>query len=967
MYGPAGRAADIDTQIQYKEAEYSQIKARADKVRADIQKDHPGDTRPVEDIIVSDIAFETHFDGKLQNASEKLDWLEKAGGGRKLLIKLKLDDINKKISPFFKMDISGNLYFGPALLSIPGQFPAMGALPFESARPILEKTIAGNNAMLQKRKTQLAVLGEEKSILAELEQLKLQKQRRKIVGFRVECSPKEIFPDQTALCMAWVEFEDGSKTQYNVRSVWNGAHSGIVRGSEYPAGAPVKVEASYHASADEGGKQWRAADHVKIFSKQPIPGIVPPPPKPQPVGQTRPPISGPGGGTRHESEAGENGSDTDFGQESPPTEVPSLPPFSAELDCPSSFELVCGEFIGRGCGIVVKGWDPKGGRVEVKVNYPKKSGIEIFPGNTSADASQMHTPGVTDYHDRYVFSQSIRAKETAPEGITTVTFTVIQQGRGSVTFRVQVSVLKKGQTPAASGIRPPVDMATGGGPDAKWCVWRYRHLYEPPECFMFAKAECFKYNNRRGYELVGQQMTWMQAEALMNRLSRYGGDAYGCLAALNRTSSAPDTDGTKNDTETRGEKDSDGDGTPDDKDGCPTDPDKTAPGVCGCGKSDKDTDNDGVPDCHDDCPNDPEKTDPGQCGCGEPETDIDGDGTPDCMDGCPDDPEKTKPGACGCGTPDTDENQNGIADCNESRQVECLDNGDCPAGYVCVNKECVVPFDSDYDDYTDTLTQRDDDRSQDRADQVAADQASAGHTDGYDSDDIDRDMASAGQAVAGKCRKDSQCPPGYVCLHGECVEHQSCYQDADCPVGYACQNGHCVKKPECLTEADCPAGYACLDGRCVRSGCTSDNDCPKGQVCESGVCVDKAVSSPAKPPAPAPTLPPAQPPTPPVAPPKDRNLEWHASQVCAENEGPEYRWRWLIRLKQSGTSVDGYIYFHKCPGGGRAAYQLSGQENANGSFSVTGQKAAGRGGLGASAPQKTTFTLTEGRPPSPLY
>jgi hypothetical protein len=122
--------------------------------------------------------------------------------------------------------------------------------------------------------------------------------------------------------MAWVEFKDGSKTQYNVRSVWKGANSGIVRGSEYPPGAPVTVEASYQASADEGGQHWRAADHVKIFSKQPIPGIVPPPPKPRPVGQTRPPIPGPGGGTRQEYEAVENGSDTDFGQESPPAEVP---------------------------------------------------------------------------------------------------------------------------------------------------------------------------------------------------------------------------------------------------------------------------------------------------------------------------------------------------------------------------------------------------------------------------------------------------------------------------------------------------------------------------------------------------------------------------------------------------------------------------------------------------------------------
>lgn len=933
MQGLIARAADIDTLIQYKEAEYGQIKAEADQVRASVRKDHPGDARPVEDIIASDIAFETHFDQKLQKASEKLAWAEKAGRGRQLLIKFKLKDINEKLSPFFQMDTNGNLYFGPGLSGIPGHFPAMGALPFESARPILEKTIASNNAMLQKRKAQLAVLGKEKSILAELEQLKLQKQRRKIVAFQVECNPKEISSDENALCIARVEFEDGSKTQYNVRATWKGAHGGIVRGSEHPAGTPVTVEASYQASADEGGQYWRAADQVKILPKPPKPGS--PPPKPQPGGQTQPPSSGPGG-TRQESDIDQEASVTDSEPEPPPPATPSLPAFTAELDCPSSFELVRGEFIGRGCGIVVKGWDPGGARVEVKVDYPEKSGLEIFPGNTSADASQMHTPGVTDYHGRYVFSQSIRAKKTAPEKMTTVTFTVTQAGLGSVTLRLQISVLKKGETPAASGIRPPVDMATGGGPDAKYCVWRYRHLYEPPECFLFAKAECFKYNNRRGYELVGQQMTWMQAEALMSRLSRYGKDAYGCLAALNRDSSDPDpdtdTDDAKDDTETRGEKDRDGDGTPDDKDGCPTDPDKTAAGACGCGNSDRDTDNDGVPDCHDDCPNDPDKTAPGECGCGEP---------------------------------DTDQNQNGVADCNESRQIECLDNGDCPTGYVCVNEECVVPFDSDYDDYADTLTQRDDDRSQDRADQVAADQAAAGHSDGYDDDDIDRDMASAGQAVAGKCRKDSQCPPGYVCRHGVCVEHQPCMRDGDCASGYECRNGRCVKKPECLTEADCPAGYACRNGRCIKSGCVSESDCPKGQVCESGVCVDKTVSTPApaKPPAPAP----APPPTPPAAPPKDRNLEWHAGQVCAENEGPEYRWRWLVRLKQSGTSVDGYVYFHKCPGGGRAAYRLSGQETANGSFSVTGQKAAGRGGLGSSAPQKTTFSLTEGRPPSPLY
>jgi len=44
-----------------------------------------------------------------------------------------------------------------------------------------------------------------------------------------------------------------------------------------------------------------------------------------------------------------------------------------------------------------------------------------------------------------------------------------------------------------------------------------------------------------------------------------------------------------------------------------------------------DADGDGVADCNDGCPHDPDKTDPGVCGCGVPDTDADGDGIPDCL------------------------------------------------------------------------------------------------------------------------------------------------------------------------------------------------------------------------------------------------------------------------------------------------------------------------------------------------
>jgi hypothetical protein len=101
--------------------------------------------------------------------------------------------------------------------------------------------------------------------------------------------------------------------------------------------------------------------------------------------------------------------------------------------------------------------------------------------------------------------------------------------------------------------------------------------------------------------------------------------------------------------------DTDGDGTPDTQDGCPYDASKVVPGICGCGNPDTDSDNDGTLDCNDNCPNDPNKTEPGLNGCGNP----------DIVDNCPNDPNKTEPGVCGCGVADTDTDADGTPDCND--------------------------------------------------------------------------------------------------------------------------------------------------------------------------------------------------------------------------------------------------------------------------------------------------------------
>jgi hypothetical protein len=97
-----------------------------------------------------------------------------------------------------------------------------------------------------------------------------------------------------------------------------------------------------------------------------------------------------------------------------------------------------------------------------------------------------------------------------------------------------------------------------------------------------------------------------------------------------------------------------------------------------------DSDADGVTDCDDVCFDDPQKTRPGVCGCGKPDTDADGDGVPDCKDQCPNDPEQQHPGDCGCasdpapaGTACDDALCRGVFQCDGAGR--CGTTEDCPS------------------------------------------------------------------------------------------------------------------------------------------------------------------------------------------------------------------------------------------------------------------------------------------------
>jgi outer membrane protein OmpA-like peptidoglycan-associated protein len=104
--------------------------------------------------------------------------------------------------------------------------------------------------------------------------------------------------------------------------------------------------------------------------------------------------------------------------------------------------------------------------------------------------------------------------------------------------------------------------------------------------------------------------------------------------------------------------DTDGDGIPDDKDKCPTEPEDRDGFQDEDGCPDPDNDQDGIPDVRDKCPNDPEDKDGFQDEDGCPDPDNDKDGVLDREDKCPNEPGPKENDGC----PDKDSDGDGIVD-----------------------------------------------------------------------------------------------------------------------------------------------------------------------------------------------------------------------------------------------------------------------------------------------------------------
>lgn len=128
----------------------------------------------------------------------------------------------------------------------------------------------------------------------------------------------------------------------------------------------------------------------------------------------------------------------------------------------------------------------------------------------------------------------------------------------------------------------------------------------------------------------------------------------------------------------------------------------------------------------------------------------------------------------------------------------CAQNDDCPTGYWCSESRCI-----------ECTTYK------------GADKCRSGLCNWQ------------GRCVPVKCDSQSDCEP-YYCFEGFCVE---CLSVEDCPGNAVCdETNRCrVMKPCYNDDDECPAGYHCFDGLCLEKQCDSHDDCLPSQYCSSEI------------------------------------------------------------------------------------------------------------------------------------
>ncbi len=196
-------------------------------------------------------------------------------------------------------------------------------------------------------------------------------------------------------------------------------------------------------------------------------------------------------------------------------------------------EIEAGQSLRKTCRVIVTGWmSDTADRVFSEVQGLRPGTLDVFPPSDFAPGAQMYRAGVNDAWREYRFSHSFSAPASPATNSFPLVITVRQEDsqrggdRWFIALPLLVNVIPSGASPGTS-LAPPAVVRQGSG--GKYGVWRYKLFGDPPPCFHFVAAVMGKYGPP-GYEQVGANMTFGEADAEIGRLSRYFDDQYGCAA-----------------------------------------------------------------------------------------------------------------------------------------------------------------------------------------------------------------------------------------------------------------------------------------------------------------------------------------------------------------------------------------------------------------------------------------------------